>query len=33
MKIREFRVVLRAKHFDRTCRFYSESLALSQLAG
>jgi len=33
MEIREFRVVLRAKHFDRTCRFYGESLALSRLAG
>ena len=32
MDIREFRVVLRAKHFDRTCRFYGETLALPRLA-
>jgi catechol 2,3-dioxygenase-like lactoylglutathione lyase family enzyme len=32
MEIRQFRVVLRAKHFDRTCRFYGETLALTRLA-
>lgn len=31
MDIRQFRVVVRAKHFDRTCRFYGEVLALPQL--
>jgi catechol 2,3-dioxygenase-like lactoylglutathione lyase family enzyme len=31
MEIRQFRVVIRAKSFDRTCRFYGESLALPRL--
>lgn len=31
MEIEQFRVVLRAKSFDRTCRFYGESLALPRL--
>jgi catechol 2,3-dioxygenase-like lactoylglutathione lyase family enzyme len=31
MEIRQFRVVIRAKHFDRTCRFYGESLSLPRL--
>jgi catechol 2,3-dioxygenase-like lactoylglutathione lyase family enzyme len=31
MDIRQFRVVLRAKHFDRTCSFYGETLALPRL--
>ena len=31
MDIRDFRVVVRAKHFDRTCRFYGETLALPRL--
>ncbi|HYO16760.1 MAG TPA: VOC family protein [Thermoanaerobaculia bacterium] len=31
MEIRQFRVVIRAKRFDRTCRFYGESLALPRL--
>ncbi len=31
MEIRQFRVVIRAKNFDRTCRFYGESLALPRL--
>jgi hypothetical protein len=31
MEIRQFRVVVRAKHFDRTCRFYGESLSLPRL--
>lgn len=30
MDIRQFRVTLRAKDFDRTTRFYGETLALSQ---
>lgn len=31
MEIRGFRVVIRAKSFESTCRFYGESLALPQL--
>ncbi|HSF39765.1 MAG TPA: VOC family protein [Thermoanaerobaculia bacterium] len=31
MEIRQFRVVIRAKHYDRTCRFYAEALALPRL--
>lgn len=31
MDIRQFRVSLRAKHFERTCRFYGETLALPQI--
>lgn len=31
MEIRQFRVVIRAKSFERTCRFYGESLALPRL--
>jgi catechol 2,3-dioxygenase-like lactoylglutathione lyase family enzyme len=31
MDIRQFRVVIRAKSFERTCRFYGESLALPRL--
>jgi catechol 2,3-dioxygenase-like lactoylglutathione lyase family enzyme len=31
MEIRQFRVVLRARDFDRTCRFYGEVLALPRL--
>src|SRR4029079_2507258 len=31
MQIRQFRVVLRAKNFDRTCNFYGEVLALPRL--
>jgi len=31
MDIRQFRVVVRARDFDRTCRFYSETLALPRL--
>jgi catechol 2,3-dioxygenase-like lactoylglutathione lyase family enzyme len=31
MEIRQFRVVVRAKSFERTCRFYGESLALPRL--
>lgn len=31
MQIRQFRVVLEAKNFDRTCRFYGEVLALPRL--
>jgi len=31
MDIRQFRVVLRARRFDSTCRFYGESLALSRV--
>lgn len=31
MEIRQFRVVIRAKHFDRTCKFYQDSLALPRL--
>lgn len=32
MEIRQFRVVVRARSFERTCRFYGESLALARLA-
>ena len=28
MEIRQFRVVVRAKSFERTCRFYGETLSL-----
>jgi catechol 2,3-dioxygenase-like lactoylglutathione lyase family enzyme len=31
MEIRETRVVLRARSFDRTCQFYGETLALPRL--
>lgn len=31
MEIRQFRVVVRAHDFDRTCRFYGEVLALPRL--
>lgn len=31
MDIRQFRVVVRARDFDRSCRFYSETLALPRL--
>ncbi|HPK66250.1 MAG TPA: hypothetical protein PKX99_06670 [Thermoanaerobaculia bacterium] len=31
MEIRQFRVVLRARDFARTCRFYGETLALPRL--
>jgi catechol 2,3-dioxygenase-like lactoylglutathione lyase family enzyme len=31
MDIRQFRVVVRARNFDRTCRFYGETLALPRL--
>ncbi|HXO22685.1 MAG TPA: VOC family protein [Thermoanaerobaculia bacterium] len=31
MEIRQFRVVVRAKGFERTCRFYGEVLALPRL--
>jgi len=31
MQIRQFRVVLEAANFDRTCRFYGEVLALPRL--
>jgi catechol 2,3-dioxygenase-like lactoylglutathione lyase family enzyme len=31
MEIRQFRVVLRARDFDRTCSFYGETLALPRL--
>lgn len=31
MQIRQFRVVLKAKNFERTCRFYGEVLALPRL--
>jgi catechol 2,3-dioxygenase-like lactoylglutathione lyase family enzyme len=31
MEIRQFRVVVRAKNFERTCRFYGESLSLPRL--
>jgi len=31
MEIRQFRVVLKARDFDRTCRFYGEILALPRL--
>ena len=31
MEIRQFRMVVRAHDFDRTCRFYGETLALPRL--
>ena len=31
MEIRQFRVILRAHDFDRTCRFYGETLSLPRL--
>jgi catechol 2,3-dioxygenase-like lactoylglutathione lyase family enzyme len=31
MEIRQFRVVVRAKNFDRTCDFYSKTLSFPQL--
>jgi hypothetical protein len=31
MEIRQFRVMVRAKRFEATCRFYGESLALPRL--
>ena len=31
MEIRQFRVVVRARDFDRTCRFYGDVLALPRL--
>ncbi len=31
MEIRQFRVVLKARDFDRTCRFYGETLSLPRL--
>ncbi|MGE5234033.1 MAG: VOC family protein [Acidobacteriota bacterium] len=31
MEIRQFRVVLRARDFERTCRFYGEVLALPRV--
>jgi catechol 2,3-dioxygenase-like lactoylglutathione lyase family enzyme len=31
MEIRQFRVVLKARRFDRTCRFYTEILGLPLL--
>lgn len=31
MEIRQFRVVLRAANFHRTCRFYGEALALPRI--
>ena len=31
MEIRQFRVVLKARRFDRTCRFYNEILGLPTL--
>ena len=31
MQMSQFRVVLKAKNFDRTCRFYGEVLALPRL--
>ena len=31
MEIRQVRVVVRARDFDRTCRFYGETLALPRL--
>lgn len=32
MEIRDFRLVLRAKDFERTCRFYEEIVGLPRLA-
>jgi hypothetical protein len=31
MELRQFRIVVRAKNFERTCRFYGESLAFPRL--
>ena len=31
MEIRQFRVVLKARRFDRTCHFYTETLGLPRL--
>jgi len=31
MQIRQFRVILKAKNFERTCRFYGEVLSLPRL--
>jgi hypothetical protein len=31
MEIRQLRVVVRAKNFERTCRFYGETLSLPRL--
>lgn len=31
MDIRQFRVVVKARDFDRTCRFYGETLSLPRL--
>jgi hypothetical protein len=31
MEIRQFRVLIRAKNFERTCSFYGETLALTRL--
>ncbi len=31
MEIRQFRVVVKARRFDRTCRFYNEILGLPRL--
>ena len=31
MEIRQFRVVVKARDFDRTCRFYGDTLALPRL--
>ena len=31
MELRQFRVVVRARDFDRTCRFYGETLMLPRL--
>ncbi len=31
MEIRQFRVAVKARDFDRTCRFYGETLALPRL--
>lgn len=31
MEIRQFRVVVRAKNFESTCRFYGESLAFPRI--
>jgi hypothetical protein len=31
MEIRQLRVVVRAKSFERTCRFYGETMSLPRL--
>ncbi len=31
MEIRQFRAVIRARNFERTCRFYGETLSLPRL--